>query len=117
MSQVLKTFNEELVGFINFLMEKNIFQTGIAFIIATQVNKVFLDFIANMVQPVVSNVVNKDIEKQKTNLAGIEFNTGAFSMTVLNFLIVMLFLYYIYKISASSKSFLESFVDKVKNIF
>ncbi len=117
LGSILLSFNEQLAGFAKFLFEKNIFQAGIAFVVATQVNKLFFDFIANIVTPITEKVLSEDIKKVKTKFFGIELQTGNFAMSVFNFFIVIIFLFYLYKISDSSKTLFENIVSKVKSIF
>jgi large-conductance mechanosensitive channel len=109
--------NQQIIGFFTFLFEKNIFQAGIAFVIATQINKLFMDFIANIISPIADRVVSKDIDKVETDVIGIKLKTGSFIMSLINFFIVMFCLFYLYKISDSSKSLFENIVSKVKSIF
>ena len=117
MSAILKTVNEEIVGFIHFLLEKNVFQTGLAFVLATQVNQIFLKFANNIINPIVDKVVKEDVRKQTTNLFGIEFKTGEFSLGIINFILVLFFLYYMYKISDSSKTLFQNIANSIKNLF
>ncbi len=117
MYDILKIFNNELVGFIHFLLEKNVFQTGLAFVLATQINTLFLEFVNSIINPVIEKVVEKKTKKQITTIFGIEFKTGEFILAFLNFFIVVVFLYYLYKISNSSKGLFENVVNSIKNIF
>ena len=117
MSAILKNINEEVVGFINFLLEKNVFQTGLAFVLATQVNQIFLKFANNIITPIVDKVIEEKARTQTTNIFGVEFKTGEFSLGILNFVLVLLFLYYMYKVSDSSKTLFQNLANKIKNIF
>jgi large-conductance mechanosensitive channel len=117
MQDIFKLFNNELLGFLHFLLEKNVFQTGLAFVLATQVNTLFLGFVNLIVNPVIEKVVEKKTKNQTTLIFGIEFKTGEFLLAFLNFLIVLIFLYYLYKISDSSKGLFENMVNSINNIF
>jgi large-conductance mechanosensitive channel len=117
LKNISSTFSEQLSGFIKFLFEKNIFQAGIAFVVASQVNKLFFDFIANIVTPITERVMSQDIKKIKTNVFGAELQIGNFALSVLNFIIVIIFLFYLYKISDSSKTMFENIIAKIKSIF
>ena len=114
---IILTFSEQLAGFSKFLFEKNIFQAGVAFVVATQVNKLFFDFIANIVTPITEKVMSEDIKKVKTTFLGAELLLGNFMISFLNFIIVLVFLFYLYKISDSSKTLFENLLTKVKSIF
>ena len=106
-----------MVGFLTFLFEKNIFQAGIAFVVATQINKVFLDFLANIVTPIADKVVSQEIKEVKSEVFGVQLNTGNFMLSIINFFIVMFFLYYLYKVSDSSKTIFQTLLSRVKSIF
>lgn len=117
MSAILKNINEEIAGFLNFLLEKNVFQTGLAFVLATQVNQIFLKFANNIITPIVDKVVEEEARNRTTKIFGVEFKTGEFSLGILNFVLVLLFLYYLFKISDSSKTLFQNLATKIKNIF
>jgi large-conductance mechanosensitive channel len=115
--ETIDTINEQFVGFFTFLFEKNIFQAGIAFVVATQINTLFMDFLSNIVTPIADKIVSKDINKVETTVIGVKLKTGSFIMSLINFFIVMFSLFYLYKISDSSKTLFENIVSKVKSIF
>lgn len=117
LNSLIKTFGDQFGNFIKFLFEKNIFQTGLAFILATQVNKLFLDFLAGIITPVTEKIVSSEIKQKTTEVFGIKFQTGLILLSTINFMIVMFFLYYLYKISDSSKTLFENIYSKVTNIF
>lgn len=117
MLEIIKIFNNELIGFIHFLLEKNVFQTGLAFVLATQINTVFLKFVDSIINPVIENVVKEETKNQQTTFFGIKFKTGQFVLALINFSIVLIFLYYLYKISDSSKSIFQNVVTNIKSIF
>jgi len=117
MPDIFKILHNELIGFVHFLLEKNVFQTGLAFVLATQINTLFLGFVNSIINPVIERVVEKKTKNQITTILGIEFKTGEFILAFLNFLIVLIFLYYLYKISDSSKGLFENMVSSIKSIF
>jgi large-conductance mechanosensitive channel len=115
---MLHNINNEIIGFINFLLEKNVFQMGLAYIIATQVNQIFSKFVTNIIYPVVNKITeNKIKQESQTTILGIEFKIGDFLLSLINFFMVLFFLYYMYKISNSSKTFIENITNSIKNLF
>lgn len=114
LDDLLKEFLEHFAGFLKFLFEKNIFQAGIAFVLASQINKLFLDFLSNIVTPVADRVISSEIKTQTTEVFGVKFLTGNFMLSVINFMIVMIVLYHLYKISDSSKTLFENIASKLK---
>ena len=115
---MIQYINNEVVGFINFLLEKNVFQTGLAFILATQVNQIFINLVNNIIYPIIDKLTKKKNHQESiTPVLGIEFKFGNFLLGLINFFIVLFFLYYMYKISDSSKTFLENITSTLKNIF
>lgn len=108
---------DEFFGFVHFLLEKNVFQTGLAFVLATQINTVFLQFVNTIINPVIDKVIQEKTKNKTTLIFGIEFKTGQLSIAIINFLIVLLFLYYLYKISDSSKGIIENTINKIKTLF
>lgn len=117
MSNIAKFFNEELIGFLNFLLEKNVFQTGLAFVLGSQVNAVVLKFVTTIINPIVDKVVQEETKTKTTKIFGVEFKTGELSLALINFILVLFFLYYLYKISDSSKSLFQNIVTKFKTFF
>jgi large-conductance mechanosensitive channel len=115
---MLQYINNEIIGFINFLLDKNVFQTGLAFVLATQVNQIFLKFVTNIIYPIVDKITEKKIQQESTTpILGIQFKMGDFILSLINFFLVLLFLYYMYKISNSSKTFIENITGSIKHFF
>jgi len=95
--------SSQVKDFINFLFEKKIFQTGFAFVLAMQINKLFVDFINYIIAPIVNKVVSETTEERKTTFFGIQFKTGNFIISLINFILVIIFLFYMYKIADNTQ--------------
>ena len=104
---------EELKGFLQFLLDRNIFQSGISFLIATQVNSLAKNIIESIVTPILERVLDKKIRNQDTEVFGIKFKTGQLILNLINFMIVMFFIYYLYRIT-KPEGFISSFVNNIK---
>jgi large conductance mechanosensitive channel len=107
----------EFSDFFNFLLEKNIFQTGVSIIIASQVSKLMFDTMNSLVAPVISKTIDSKIETKTAKVFGIEFKIGAFIMSLINFLIIMLLIYYLFRISKAGNGFIQNFTSKIKSLF
>lgn len=106
---------EELKGFLQFLMDKNIFQSGISFLIATQVNALAKNIIDSIVIPILERVIDEKIRNQDTVVFGIKFKTGQLILNLINFMIVMFFIYYLYKIT-KPEGFITQIFNSVKEL-
>jgi large-conductance mechanosensitive channel len=106
-----------LEDFGNFLKTRNVINAGIAFIIALQVNKLFTDLINLIVNPIASKVISQEINKQEYKLYGIDFKTGQLFLSFLNFIIVMIFIYYLFKMSEAAPTLFQNFYSKFTNVF
>ena len=109
--------NHFLNDFGNFLKSRNIINAGIAFVIAIQINKLFTDVINLIVNPIASKIISQELNQQEIAVAGIDFKTGQLFLTIFNFIIVMLFIYYVFKASEEAPTTLEKFFTSVTNLF
>lgn len=100
-SSVTDTINNTVSDFYTFLIDKNIIQLGTAFIISAQINQLASKFIENIISPVIKRVVGGEEESLKGTtftILGIKFEIGDFIAQLLKFLIMMIILYYMFKI-------------------
>jgi len=93
--------------FGSFLKGRNIINTGIAFVIALQVNKLFLDLVDAVVNPIASKLIDKELNKQETKILDINFKTGTLLLSLINFSIILIFIYNVLKLSETAPSLLE----------
>lgn len=99
-------------GFINFLVSKNIIGIGLAFIISTNINNLASNFIDNIISPIIQKIranSDKKLKDVKFDIFGIKFEIGDFIMTLLKFIITMIFVYIIYKLIGGEKSNKEQY--------
>ena len=106
-----------LNDFLNFLKSRNIINAGVAFIIALQINKLFTDIINIIITPIVSKTISQEINHQENNFLGIDFKTGQLFLSTLNFVLVMIFIYYIFKLSETAPTFLDTVYSSVSRLF
>ena len=111
---ILENIKHEISDFFDFLNKKSVVNTGIALIIALQVNNLFLDFIDDIVRPVASTVVSGNIDTHYIKFFGIKMKLGHLIVSIINFLITMIFLYYIYKVSKSTPGFFDNLYHGIR---
>jgi large-conductance mechanosensitive channel len=104
-----------LQDFGKFLKSRNIINTGVAFVIAIQVNKIFLDIIDIIVNPIASKVINQELHKQETKILDINFKTGLLFLSILNFIIILIFIYNVLKLSETAPTLFETIYSNVTN--
>jgi len=109
------TVQGQFEDFIDFLKQKNIINTGIAFIIAMQVNKMFLDFINELVNPIASKMVSQEFNKKQYEIFGLKIKIGFLFLSFLNFIITMIFIYYIWKLSETTPGIIGSVYSRISN--
>lgn len=103
---LLRIFNNNYQDFIQFLLEKNILQTIIGLLIATQVGLMSSVIINNILSPIINFIV-ADITKKKNfsehtyTLLGINFKYGLIVLTSLKVFITFIFVFIIWKFSSS----------------
>jgi large-conductance mechanosensitive channel len=114
MFQYIHHFFED---FGNFLKSRNVINAGIAFVIALQINKLFTDMINLIVNPIASKIISQELNQQEMAIVGIEFKTGQLFLTIFNFIIVMLFIYYVFKASEEAPTTIEKFLTSVTYLF
>ena len=113
---IIAFIGDEFSEFIAFLNKNNIISSGVGLIIALQINRLFLDFIADIVKPVANKIVSEDIDKHETNLLGISFKFGHLLTSIINFLITMIFIFYLYKITQSTPTVIENFYLGIRSL-
>jgi len=102
---IIDYIKSELHEFYEFLSKRNVVNTGISLIIALQINSLFLDFIEDVVKPIATKTVSEDIDSHYIKLFGIKFKVGHLIVSIINFIIITIFLYYIYRISSNTPGF------------
>ena len=110
-----KLILDEFSDFFKFLNERNILNTGIGLVIALQVNSLFGTILEDLIKPVATNVVSEDINKHYVEFYGIRFKIGHLSMAIINFIITMILIFYLYRVSMKAPSFLESMYGGITN--
>lgn len=115
---LLDFLKNNVTGILTFLFEKNIIQTMVGLIIASQVSKVtnvLSDVIISPTIQVISFGEFSKLEDFKIHLFGVEFKIGLLIITLVNLLIVLIIVYYIWKLSrVENYKFLTDILDNAK---
>ena len=96
---IINLIIDEFLDFFKFLNERNILNTGIGLVIALQVNSLFNTILDDLIKPVASQAVSEDINKHYVEFKGIRFKIGHLSMAIINFIITMILIFYLYRVS------------------
>jgi len=107
---ILSIIKTNLSSFIKFLLEKNIIQMGIGFIIATQV-KTFIDNITHyLLNPIVTKIVPRENTPESNlqkNIFGINFNYGQIIIEFLTFMLMIVLVYFIWQATKIDWAFID----------
>ena len=115
--KILDTIIEQIISFYEFLRDRNIINTGIAFVIAIQINKIFLDFTNLIINPVASTIVSEEINQNKIKVGNINFEVGKLFLSIINFLIMMIFVYFVYTLENSAPGLVYNTIGKIRAFF
>lgn len=102
---VVSILKNNLADFIKFLFDKNIIQTGIGIIIATQISKLTNLVSEVLINPIVNRITAgtvKDINEWKITFFDIEIKIGLLISSIINFVFVVVIVFYIWKISKNT---------------
>jgi large conductance mechanosensitive channel len=112
----IKSFSNNITDFINFLINKNIIQSAIGIMIATQIGKISDIIVTNIILPIINaiNILSNDkFEDFKYNILGIEFNFGKVILGIIQFLIILFCIYMLWKALTSLDS--KYILDTINN--
>jgi large-conductance mechanosensitive channel len=104
-SNLTNGFKETFNDFLNFLGSRNVLQTGLAFVISSNINRLASDFVENIVSPIINKVSSSEKEKlkdAKISIFGVNFEAGNFIMSILKFVITMIVIYYVFKLTGNT---------------
>jgi large-conductance mechanosensitive channel len=115
---ILDVARNNLVGVMTFLFEKKLIQTAIGLIIATQIGK-FTNILSEVIISPIMQIITfgqvKKLEDFKINIFGIEFKLGLLIINLLDFVFVVIIVYYIWRISRLKNfDFIQTFLDTAK---
>lgn len=96
---VIDIIKLNITDMLKFILSKNIVQTGVGIIIATNINKLTVAVSDFVISPIVNRLTNgdvKDIEKYTIEIAGVEFKVGTLILNIISFILTVIIVYYIW---------------------
>jgi large-conductance mechanosensitive channel len=107
-----------LAGFIKFLFDKNIIQTSIGIIIASQIGKLTNLFVDTILNPIINKLTSGAFKKNEdwvVTFFDIELKIGLIISNLINFILVIFIIYNIWKLSNYTDfSFITNFLEETK---
>jgi large-conductance mechanosensitive channel len=98
--------SNETQGFFDFLFKHDIVNIGIGLILASQIGAIVRIISEEIISPIINKIsINqtKKLQDYKLTVLGIEFKLGTIINTIINFMLMLLIVYYIYKLIIVSK--------------
>ena len=115
---ILSILKDNLAGFLKFLFERNIVQTGIGIIMATQVSKITNLLVETIINPIINRITFgtiKNVNEWEIKIFDITLKIGVIISAIINFMSVAFVVYYIWKFSQNSNfSFITGILDQAK---
>jgi large-conductance mechanosensitive channel len=106
----------ESEGFFNFLFKHDIVNIGIGLILASQLGNIVKIISEELVAPIINKITvsqTKKLEDYKITVLGMEFKIGNILIVIINFMLMLLIIYYIYKLIMVSK---EDFIGRATKL-
>ena len=117
-TSVIDVVKENIEDMLKFILNRNIVQMGVGLIIASNVGKITTSVTDFIISPIVNRFTNgqiKDVEKYTIEIAGIEFKVGALMLNIINFILTIIVLYYIWRLTQlTSFDFIKDLLEGIK---
>jgi len=115
----LNFVKNNLSGFLKFLFDKNIVQTSVGIIIASQIGKITNIIVESLINPIVKRLsvgTIDNINDWELNLFDINIKIGLILYTIINFLLVAIVVYHIWKLSQNTNfDYIKDTIDNIKD--
>ena len=95
--ELSKVITNELSDFLSFISKANVIQVGVGLLIANQISILFNSIIQDLFAPIISKLIGNNLQKYNLNIAGMQLGIGNLILTVINFIMTLLFIYYMVK--------------------
>lgn len=100
---------------LKFLVDKNVVSAGIAIIVGTQIGKITGAFVDNLLGPFINLIIPSDtkhLEEYEIELYGAHFKVGLFISNLIQFLLNMSMVYYVFQITQISSGNFDMFLNQ-----
>lgn len=115
---IINFLKNNLAGFLKFLFDRNIIQTGVGIIIATQIGKLTNVLVEAFINPIVKRLsvgTFDELTDWELTFFDIKIKIGLILSTIINFLLVTIVVYYIWKLSQNTNfDFIKEFLEDSK---
>jgi large-conductance mechanosensitive channel len=107
-----------LKDFIKFLLEKNILQTGIGLLIASQVGKLTTAVTEFIITPILEKInifYDGKFENLTYTIIGIDFKIGQFLLIIIQLLLTLICVYFLWKLTLNANiNSIDQLINPVK---
>ena len=101
-NDIQNTVRSHTENFIHFLVDKKVMTIGIGLILASQLSVFVNNITTSLVNPIIHRFIQKDqtekLDQMKFEWYGIQFEIGKLISGIINFIFILLALYFIYRI-------------------
>ena len=114
-SMVVTFFASQSKKILRFLIDKNVISAGIAIIVGTQIGKITGAFVDYLLSPFINLILageTKNFEDYEVVMYGVHFKVGLFLSNLIQFLINMAIVYYIFAFSKMSSEGLGTLIGQ-----
>ena len=114
---ILNIIISNIGDFYTFIFEKNIISTGIGIIIATNISSLTNMFTEVIISPIIKGLSGgntKNLESLSFTIFGIEFKIGLLLKNLIDFLCIIIVVFYIWKLSQITD--INKIIDPLKKI-
>ena len=101
--------------FLKFLIDKNVVSAGIAIIVGTQIGKITGAFVEYLLSPFINLILageTASLDDYEIILYGIHFKVGLFIKNLIQFMLNMVMVYYVFQIAQFSTGNFDSFFNQ-----
>jgi large-conductance mechanosensitive channel len=112
---VVTFFVTQTKKFLKFLIDKNVVSAGLAIIVGTQIGKLTGAFVEYLLAPFINMILageTKSLDDYVIVIYGVNFKIGLFITNLIQFLINMLMVYYVFQIAQLSTSGFDSILNQ-----
>ena len=117
--QILNFLKLNLAGFLKFLFNKNIIQTGIGIIVASQIGKITNMFVDTILNPIIERVTRGSIKSHEDlviTVFDVKIKIGIIISHLINFMLITYIIYNIWRISQYSNfDFITNIITETKD--
>jgi large conductance mechanosensitive channel len=100
-SQLTNTVGQVSKSFLSFLVDKKVLTIGIGLMIASQLSVLTNTFTKSIINPIINKLIKdktQTLDELEVEIVGVKFEVGKLISSIINFLIVLIILYYLYKL-------------------